>query len=326
MGFNTRSKGNSDSSGSNVDWSALNDHVIEAADLEQEESVVGVVSGIIDLGLQEQEDAKMEFNGTEEDEAAEMEKNPECYFEDLIDYNDNKKEKRYKRWPQKDKQCVAVMVDFPDIIIDKGQFFGESNPAPLRLLLGGEFFANGKSIVARMIDLSVRKNDKTHNKWSFAPNHTFYKMAKAAKLVKEGEPFLPDNIDKLLGEAFQFKVQICKNSKGYYTEKCSFLGGLGRGMQAPEFDESLLHLVQFTEDNDTSALKQLRLSVRNTMENSTEWEDSLVKKQLEGLKSESKTSKEEGKESVKEKSSSKKEPKKVEVEEEEDFPESDVPF
>ena len=39
-------------------------------------------------------------------------------------------------------QSVAVAVDFPDIMIDKGQFFGakEENPKPLRLYLGGSFY------------------------------------------------------------------------------------------------------------------------------------------------------------------------------------------
>ena len=36
----------------------------------------------------------------------------------------------YKRWVQKPIQQVALVVDFPEILVDKGQFFGESKPLP----------------------------------------------------------------------------------------------------------------------------------------------------------------------------------------------------
>lgn len=285
MGFKNRAAAGS-GSGSDIDWKGLQEYVVKECQLEREETLVGIISGLIDVGIQEQEDARVEWQGTEEQEAEEMENNPDVYFEDLVDYSTAKKEvKRYKRWPQKPIGKVAVTVDFPDIILDKAPFFGgESDPKPLRLILGGEFTpSKGVTIVSRPIELAVRKNDKTNNQWSFLPNHTFYKMAMAAQLIDKGDPFVPEDIEKLLGQALQFKVQVGINKGGYYFEKCTFLGGLTRGMKAPDFDESLLYTVFFDEENDKDALTQLRKSVITTMTMALDWNDSVVKGQLKEL-------------------------------------------
>ena len=288
MGFNvTKADGSvQESSGVQVDWKALNEYIVEAAGLQQPETLVGVISGLYDLGIQPQEDAKMEFSGTASDEVAEVEKNAGCYFETDIDYQDGKKEKRYKRWPVKDQQSIGMSIDFPDILIDKSPFFGgDSDPKPLRLILGGEFTpAKGAdTILSKPFPLSIRKNDKTNNKWSFPFNSTLYKMAVACKLVSVGSPFLPQDIDQLVGKAFQFKTQICFNHGGYVQEKCSFAAGLARGQSEPEFDEGLLHMIQFTVDNEVSDLKQLRKSVKNTMKRASNYEGSAIEAQLNTL-------------------------------------------
>ncbi len=281
MGFSTRT--NTQASSENrpkVDWAALDKYVVETAGLQNEEVLTGVISGVYDLGIQEQEDAKLEWKGTEEQEREEIAKNGNTYFEDLYDY-ESKSTKRYKRYPQKPVQSVAFSVDFPDILIDKSPFFGgEPNPKPLRLILGGEFvLKGGTKIVAKPFPLVARKNDKTNNKWSFPFNSTIYKMAAAAKLVNQGEPFVPQDVDKLLGVALQFKARVFFKD-GFYNEKCSFSAGLARGMKAPDFDSSILQLVQFDKDNEEDQLKQLRISVRNTMARASDYEGSKLQEQL----------------------------------------------
>lgn len=268
-----------------VNYEELNNYVVEAAGLQERETLVGVVAGIVDLGTQEQEDAEVEFKGTEEDEAAEIEKNPNTYFKDGFDPQ-TKKSVRLKCWPQKPIQSVAVAVDFPDIIVDKGQFFGNSNPMPLRLWMGGSFFMeNTGMIIARPTPLKVVNLEKDRNKkpvWSFSPLHLFYKMAVGAKLVKPGEPFVPRNIDQLVGKAFQFEAQVFfKENKGkqYYTEYIKFVGGLGRGQSAPELENTFL--VQFNQANDPEALKQLRNHVINTIKRAKNLNGSVIQKELE---------------------------------------------
>jgi hypothetical protein len=278
-------RGNTQAENSNkvtVDWKALNEYVVSTSGLQEEEIMVGVISGLYDLGVQEQEDAKVEFTGTPEDEATEIEKSPATYFEDLFDY-DTKTTKRYKRWKQKAVQHVVFAVDFPEIMLDKSKFFGQENadPKPLRLLLGGEFTKKGGvKIAAKPLPLTIRKNDKTGNKWSFTPNSTIHKMAVGAKIIGKDDAFLPQDIDKLLGKALQFKARVYFNDDGYYTERCSFAAGLGRSQVAPEFDESIIHIVEFGGDNKEEALKQLRLSVRNTMAQASDFEGSKLAEQL----------------------------------------------
>lgn len=267
-----------------VDWEGLNKYIVETCNLQNEEVLTGIISGVYDLGVQEQEDAKQEFKGTEEDERAEIAKSGDVYFETLMDY-ESKTMKRYKRWPQKPVQSVAFSVDFLDVMLDKAPFFGqESNPKPLRLLLGGEFvLSGGTKIVAKPQPIVIRKNDKTGNRWSFMPNSTIYKLAVGTKVINSGDAFTGDMIDQLLGKAAQFKVRVFFNKDGFYNEKCAFAAGLARGNKAPEFDQSLLHIVQFDAANKEEDLKQLRISVRNTMARAKDYEGSKLKVQLDNI-------------------------------------------
>lgn len=268
-----------------VDWNEVNSYVVEAAGLQERETLIGVVAGVVDLGIQIQEDAEVAFVGTEEDELAEIEKNPNTYFKDGFDPQ-SKKTTRMKCWPQKPIQSVAVAVDFPDIEIDKGKFFGTSNPQPLRLWMGGQFYMESTGLViARPTPLKVVNLEKDRSKkavWSFSPLHLFYKMAKDAKLIKPGESFLPNNIDQLVGKAFQFEAQVhFKEHKGkeYYTEYVKYVGALGRGQVAPESENSFI--VQFDEPNDPEALKQLRSHVINTIKLAQNLNGSVLQKELE---------------------------------------------
>lgn len=267
-----------------VDWAAMNKYIVEAVQCENEEVLVGVISGIYDLGIQEQKPGEYVFEGDESAEREEIAANPTCHFETRARFYDNGKwleNVRIKVVPKKDAQSVAFAVDFPDVIVDKGSFFGESNPLPYRMLLGGEFILKGgTAVVAAPQALTIRKNDKTGNQWSMMPNSTIYKMAVGAKLVKPGEPFLPERLGELLGKALQFKIRVGFNDAGYLQEKCAFAAGLGRGQVAPQFDKSILHGVTFNRANDPNALKQLRKSVKNTIQRAKNYEGSVIAGEL----------------------------------------------
>ena len=277
-----------------VDWKAMQEYVVKEAAAEQPETLVGVVSSIIDTGIQPQSDAEYIFEGNEQAEAEEIKKDSRVRFETRAKFYDNDNKKwvenvRLKVVPRKDVQQVAVTIDFPDIMLDKGQFFGDTSgeKKPLRLILGGEFKPSKDSpiIVAKPLALTVRKNDKTYNEWSFMPNHTFYQMAVGAKLIEKGKPFLPDNIGQLIGKAFQFEVQVGFNDKGYYFEKCSFKAALGRGQVVPQFDPSILSMVLFDVDNKEEYIKTLRASIKNTIKRAKNYQGSKIQQQLEGSQS-----------------------------------------
>lgn len=327
--YNTNQSSNSEKK--TIDFDALNRYVVETADLQERTVLTGIVSGIIDLGSQKQEDAAVKWEGSEEDEADEIDKFPDSYFEDMKDPQTGKMQ-RYKRWPQKPTQCIAIAVDFPDIMLEKGKFFGDEDaePKPLRMYLGGQFFLVGDKVqvVGRPTPLREKKNSK--GQWSFDKKHLCYKMAAAAKLVdaSKDEVFKPAQIDQLLGKAFQFEAQVYFNSKDYYTEDVKFIGALGRGQSAPDNDVEPF-LIQFNKPNKESDLKELRSHVKNTIKRAENYEGSKIQAQLDALftKKESNDSQEDETQEKEEKPAAKKEVKKVtKPKVEEDFDEDSAPF
>jgi hypothetical protein len=283
---NTPSTGNTES---NVDYDAINRYRVEAAGLQERETVVGQVAVIIDLGVQKQPDAEVTYTGSEEEEEAEMAKYPDTYFKDGVD-QDTKKPIRLKCWPQKPVQSVVLAIDFGDIIVDMAQAHGEeSKPLPLRLYTGGQFYVPTQGmIVARPTPLRVVNLDKTRKtkRWSLAQNNMLHKMAVAAKLIKPDECFLPDRIDELLGKAFQFDAQVYMKQSGqkeYFTEYLKFSTALGRGQTAPELDTEP-YIVEFDSESPDDAIKELRAHVVNTMKQATNYKNSVIEKQIEKLR------------------------------------------
>lgn len=278
---------NKGKSESTIDWDALQNYTVETANLQQRETLVGYVAGIVDLGFQELGDAEAPFTGSEDEEAEIIAAHPDTYFKDGTDPV-TKKPVRLKCWPQKPVQCVTLAIDFPDIMLNKGQFFGDENAEekPLRLWLGGQFYLQDVGmVVGRPIPLKVSniaQTGPTKPVWSLKPNHTLYKMAVGAKLVEAGKPFLPQDVDKLLGVSLQFEAQVFfKESKGkkYYTEYVAFKTGLGRGQVASEPITSPF-LIQMNKPNDKEAVSELRSHIINTIKRANNYAGSVLEKEL----------------------------------------------
>jgi len=287
------SKTESKSNKSTVNFDELNAYVVEAADLQEAAVVPGVISSIVDLGIQAQSDAEYVFEGDESDEETEQQANPAVRFETRAKFFDNGKwleNVRVKIVPQRDVQSIAMAIDFPDILVDKGSFFGESKPLPLRIWMGGQYFIEGSGMVIQnLIALRETNLDTTRatQKWSLNPKGTLYKMAKSAKLVKDGEVFKANQIDKLLGTAHQFEARVwmkpAKNGKKYYTEQVKFVGALSRG-QAVDSEAVSTSLVMFNKENPETAIKELRAHIVNTVKRAKNYEGSVIKKQIEEVR------------------------------------------
>lgn len=280
-----------------VDFDALNDFVVEQVGCQQPETLNGVVVGIIDLGNQKLPDAEYNVDSGDEDLSVEE---LEAKYADEIAAGKISKFDFVKDWstrppkdvikkfvPQKDRQCISYCVDFPDVMLDKGQFFGEnSEPKPLRLYFGGQYYHQGlkKMIVQNLLPLklsNIAKDPRNDKLWSLNPKSQLHKMAVASKIINTGDAFLPDQIDELLGKTLQFKVQIGFNEKGdkkYYFEKMSFLGAIQR--KDKPFEDVDTFLIQMDDENDPEALKQIRKHLLNTMEMATNFEGSALQKQL----------------------------------------------
>lgn len=288
--------GNSEST---VDFDAINRYRVQAAGLQERETLPGYVAAIIDLGIQKQPDAEVEFTGTAEEEEAIMAEKPDTYFKDGID-RDTKLPVRLQCWPQKPQQCVVLAIDFPDIIVDMAAQYGEeSNPLPLRLYTGGQFYIPTQGmIVARPTPLRVVNLDKSRKtkKWSLAQNNMLHKMAVAAKLIKADEVFLPQRIDELLGKSFQFDAQVYFKQSGqkeYFTEYLKFSTGLGRGQAQPEV-LTTPQLVMFDDDNSDEAIKELRSHVINTIKQADNYKNSAIEAQINRLRPKKEAKQDEG--------------------------------
>ena len=278
MAFVNKAVGN----GSDIEWDKMNQHIIDVVGTQNKaKSVVGIISGIYDLGIQAQEDAKMEWNGTPEQEAAAIEDKPATYFKDEMDYQ-TKTMKRYKKWPQKSVQSVALSVDFPQYMVDKAQFFtGESNPAPLRLLLNGEFTPKGgkEKGLGRVYGLSWTK--LASDEWSLKQNSMPYKLGVITDVINDSFPFTPEDIPKLLGKAAQFEIKVSVHD-GFLREKIKLQGVIPEGLPVPELDPKYLHTFEFDVENSPETIKQMRVSVLNTVKKATNYQGNTVQQQIEG--------------------------------------------
>ena len=284
-----------------VDFDQLNEYVVETAECQQPETLNGVIVGIIDLGNQRLPDAEYDVDSGDEDlsveelevkYADEIAAGKISKFDFVKDWSTRPPKEVVKKFvPQKDRQCITYAVDFMDIMLDKGQFFGEkSEPKPLRMYFGGQYYHQGlkKMIVQNLLPLkitNIAKDNSNEKIWSLSTKSQLHKMAVASKIINTGEAFLPDQIDELLGKTLQFKVQIGFNEKGdkkYYFEKMSFVGSLQR--KDKPFENVDTFLIQMDEPNDPEALKQIRKHLLNTMEMATNFEGSMLQKQLQELR------------------------------------------
>ena len=283
--FNAQVPTGSNDDRPNVNFDEMNAYIVETVGCaEKPEAMIGVVSGVIDLGLQAQEDAKMAWTGDAASEAAELAKNDKQYFETLKDDKGN--DVRYKRWAVKAQRCVALNIDFPDTLINRGKYFDEDGVGeelPFRGLLNNEFGLKGVGkVVGKPFSLREQRNDD--GSWGFKNNTILFKLAQATNQLQGGN-FKPAMLGSLIGEAAMFNVHVSLNEHGgkqYLNEKLSFNGPVPKAMQKmiPVLEDRFMHVVNFKGEQDLEVLKTLRQSVINTMKQAEDFEGSDVQKAL----------------------------------------------
>ena len=276
--FSNLSSGGGESSGEKIDWKAVNEERVKIFKTEDKpKSRVGIISGIIDLGLQPMDDGHRKSDIPLEEEEAYLLEHPTNYFQDFEDAR-TKKTERHVFWPQKAQRAVAITVDFPQFEYDWG---GEIGKKPFRFLLNGEFITKGSKrndiILGRTYDLKETTKD-FNPRWSLAKNSLLYKMAVATNVIKPDEPFTKSQIGELIGKAALFEVRFWLEG-GYTNEKISFKGEVPEEMSAPDYDDSILYYINLDGDNDEAAVKQLRKSVKNTIKRSESYRGSKLQEQ-----------------------------------------------
>jgi len=256
-----------------IDWKVVNQERADIFDTKDKaKSRVGIISGIIDLGVQPVEDGHKKSDVALEDEEAYIAEHEGNYFDDFTDPQ-TKKTERHVFWPQKAQRAVGITVDLPQYEYDWG---GDIGKKPFRFLLNGEFIHKGMKrtdiVLARTYDLKETTKDFAP-RWSLAKNSLLYKAAVATNVIKVGEPFSKKQIGELIGKPALFEVRFWLED-GYANEKISFKGEVPEGMNIPEVDEDTLYYINLDGENDEAAVKQLRKSVKNTIKNSVSYEGS----------------------------------------------------
>lgn len=320
----TQSSGNG--GGSNIDFEAMNQEVVDAAGTQKKpKTLVGFISGLYDLGMQPRPDFEKIHDPNDTKEVEALEKG-EATLETKNFYDNGKwyNDAEVFCKPRTPAKAIAFAVDFPSIVVDKGKHFGESNPLPLRLVMGNTWAVTNPDnpekkmpIIASPFFLAENTNNNV-GKWALSNRSNLHKMGEAADLLTDDGLFVKENISGLLGKALMFKIQVFMNDKGYYTEKINFVSEVPEGLPVPEFDTSLIHGLNMNRPNDPDALGQVRAVVKNTMRLSADWDDSVIRQELEELYQSRRAAKADKPEQ--------KEDKQPEPEQEEEWDENDAPF
>lgn len=239
---------------------------------------VGIISGIIDLGVQPMEPGHKKSEVV--DEEAYLLEHPTSWFADVKNQQ-TKAVERHVFWLNKPQRAVAVTVDFPQYTYDWG---GDIGVKPFRFLLNGEFIPKGGKrkdlVVGKVYDLKETTKDFEEAKlWSLSTKSVLYKIAVATEVIKSGEPLQASQIGSLIGKAALFEVRAWINNK-YWDEKITFKSEVPEGVTVPEIDEDLLFYINLNKDNDPKAVITLRQAVVNTIKRSESWETSKLKEQF----------------------------------------------
>ena len=293
-----QSSGTSTATKSTVDYEAMNKEVIDILGTQKKGKVImGFPSGYIDLGNQPRPDFEQlrDENSADQNKAI-AESGAKVVTKDLYDNGKMHRGVEVFCNPRTPAKAFTLCVDFPQYEVDKGKFFGESQPAPLRLYMGGDWMVADPDDAARKMRIiqgqmyMTENTNNPQNQWALGTTTTISKMCVAAGLGDDNGLVSKDDITGVLGQPMMFNVQVwnkpAKNdaSKSYYTESIKFVGEVPEGLPLIEFNEDLIHGVNFNQPNDPAMLNQVRFNAKNTMKLATDWDTSVIKKEIEQAK------------------------------------------
>lgn len=287
------------SSDSAPDWDKINAEkrekelaIIKMLETQNNSEVLtGCVSCYYDLGIQERGEYEDIYVPTDPRHIEKLANG--SFVEDRYNAKEKKKVPTICT-PAKPAKAFVLGVDFPQYMVDYG---GEIGERPFRMFMGGKFFvknpdsAEGKKMaIVQNPMYMVENTNNPQNKWALPVTSMISKMCVAAGLGDEHGLVSKDDITGLLGKALQFEVRVWdKPAKvgdaTYYTELIKFVGKLPKGMPVVELDDKFIAGVNMTSANDPEMVKQLRAEHKNTMKLATNWEGSVLQKELSELRS-----------------------------------------
>lgn len=298
---------------SNVDFNAINAYQLEKLGGKGKHDMIGVITNIYELGMQDQPEQMIEANEKNR-------KDHEWRFEmkDGVQRDPSAviEVRKYKGTEQEcicytpqPKAMCAIAVDFPEAMMDLGQFYSpdgtDNKELPFREFIGHygflprHLFGMHGKIIAKPISLQHtnvnrgKKDVKAH--YAFAKNSMMHDLAEWAGVLDENENFHNNEIGKLIGKPFNFEVNVINEE---YVSKA---GNKGTNFQveikptsklssrdmkyyedelAPQVTDELMGILQFKGGNDPESLKKVRKAVITTMKMASNFAGSKLEAEL----------------------------------------------
>lgn len=308
-------------SSSNVDWDALNDYTYEMVTnggRSEKQSLIGRITKLYELGEQERDDQVLKYDAKVKGEhawrfEASEEKGKEGEQKDptaRIEVRKIKgKDEECLVYSQKPVRQMTMAIDFPEKMLDLGQFWGNDDGVekPLREHIGGQWFrkledGSRVDVVGRPINLvhtNVNRQVKDAEPlYAFGKTSLVFKLANACDVLDETGNFKVQHINKLLGKFCMFEVNTYWNTwkRADGTEGRKLVttilptGRLSERDEAfvesdllPRMDEDDLGGLVFKKPNRERDLKEVKALVKRTMGLALDYEGSKLQKELDEL-------------------------------------------
>lgn len=304
---------------SNVDWDAVNNYQASVLGIGKH-SLIGVVTNLYDLGLQERQEQMVLWDAKgQDDHGWHLET-----WEDSGAQKDPSAKLEQRKFKGKMQECLvykptdvpqmAIAVDFPEKMLNLGQFFtpdAESEEKPFRDIIGTNGFGGFRIIDGKRInvlakpfnlnevDVNRNKKDTAPHK-AFAKNGMLYELADYCGVLDDNENFHITDISKLLGKACMFEVEVkwnTWNDKTTGEERRKLETDIRPASRMSPRDEAYYNSdlkdkldpeanggLLFSGGNSEKTLKEVRAAVVNTMQLAKNWEGSALQKELAELR------------------------------------------
>ena len=296
--------------GSNIDYDAINDYTESELGGVGKHQRIGIIQAIIDVGIQDQDKQFIPNDHKDYDNHSwRLEK-----WEDSGIEKDPTASIITRKWKGKDVEGIeytpppvaqmAISVDFPENMLDLGQFYGKDageQIRPFREIIGRNgWVAKGKprNIVAK--PFTLREVNVNRTKKDAAPLYAFgttsmmHQLAQYCEVLNEDGYFHIKDLPKLIGKACMFELEVVYNrweKEGKEFKRLetnikpsNVLGPRDKPYYEseilPTYDTSMLAAITFKGASSDKALKEINGTLVNTMKLSNNFEGSVLEGKL----------------------------------------------
>lgn len=310
------SAGGSTGGGSNIDYDAMRDKQLELLGGVGSHSNIGVITQLVDLGIQDQDEQVILWDAQgEKDHGWRLEKH-----EDSGNPKDATAVVEQRKYRGKMQECLvytpppvkqlAVVVDLPEVMFPYGDFFEGSGTTPYRTIIGKEGFitkarsniAGTMNIVAKPYNLkhtNVNRNTKdAQPHYAIAKNSGLYTLASLCGVLDGNDNFHAQDVGKLIGKAINFDVNVkldqWTTAEGEQRSMLKVDAKPASKLSVRDqkyYDDELASLIKedtlgavlMNGNNNGETLKKLNTTLLNTVKISSEFKGSKLEEQLEAL-------------------------------------------